>query len=53
MAEGWPSSEAENLARLKDAGVPLERGVPKCLRCKGESTSYFSQNHRDPLSNLP
>ncbi|KAL9004054.1 MAG: hypothetical protein Q9188_003119 [Gyalolechia gomerana] len=35
MAEGWPSSEAENLARLKDAGVPFERGVPKCLRCKG------------------
>ncbi|KAL9027474.1 MAG: hypothetical protein Q9196_004011 [Gyalolechia fulgens] len=35
MAEGWPSSETENLARLKDAGVPFERGIPKCLRCKG------------------
>ncbi|KAL8926999.1 MAG: hypothetical protein Q9208_002544 [Pyrenodesmia sp. 3 TL-2023] len=34
MAEGWPSSEEENLERLKDAGVPYERGVPKCLRCK-------------------
>ncbi|KAL8752473.1 MAG: hypothetical protein Q9184_005722 [Pyrenodesmia sp. 2 TL-2023] len=34
MAEGWPSSEAENLERLKDAGIPYERGVPKCLRCK-------------------
>ncbi|KAL8720293.1 MAG: hypothetical protein Q9225_002831 [Loekoesia sp. 1 TL-2023] len=35
LAEGWPSSEAENLERLKDAGVPYERGIPKCLRCKG------------------
>ncbi|KAL8973643.1 MAG: hypothetical protein Q9197_002116 [Variospora fuerteventurae] len=34
MAEVWPSSEEENLERLKDAGVPYERGVPKCLRCK-------------------
>ncbi|KAI4179057.1 MAG: hypothetical protein L6R41_008065 [Letrouitia leprolyta] len=34
MAEGWPSSEEENLARLKDAGVPYERGIPKCFRCK-------------------
>ncbi|KAL8904130.1 MAG: hypothetical protein Q9207_003481 [Kuettlingeria erythrocarpa] len=34
MAEGWPSSEEENLERLKDAGIPYARGVPKCLRCK-------------------
>ncbi|KAL8833138.1 MAG: hypothetical protein Q9170_004470 [Blastenia crenularia] len=34
MAEGWPSSEEENLERLKDAGIPYERGIPKCLRCK-------------------
>ncbi|KAL9600494.1 MAG: hypothetical protein Q9219_003145 [cf. Caloplaca sp. 3 TL-2023] len=38
MAEGWPSSESENLERLKDAGVSFERGVPKCFRCKGTST---------------
>ncbi|KAL8731048.1 MAG: hypothetical protein Q9166_003699 [cf. Caloplaca sp. 2 TL-2023] len=35
LAEVWPASEEENLARLKDAGVPYERGIPKCLRCKG------------------
>ncbi|KAL8657231.1 MAG: hypothetical protein Q9226_002126 [Calogaya cf. arnoldii] len=37
MADMWPSSEEENLVRLQDAGVPYERGIPKCLRCKGES----------------
>ena len=35
MAEVWPASEEENLERLKDAGIPMERGLPKCLRCKG------------------
>ncbi|KAI4246375.1 MAG: hypothetical protein L6R40_002043 [Gallowayella cf. fulva] len=38
LAEVWPASEEENLARLEDAGVPYERGIPKCLRCKGETT---------------
>ena len=36
LAEVWPASEEENLARLKDAGAPYERGITKCLRCKGE-----------------
>ncbi|KAL8798657.1 MAG: hypothetical protein Q9182_006490 [Xanthomendoza sp. 2 TL-2023] len=35
LAEVWPASEEENLARLKDAGSPYERGIPKCIRCKG------------------
>ncbi|KAL8805940.1 MAG: hypothetical protein Q9200_005227 [Gallowayella weberi] len=34
LAEVWPASEEENLARLKDAGAPYERGIPKCIRCK-------------------
>ncbi|KAL8859012.1 MAG: hypothetical protein Q9178_004493 [Gyalolechia marmorata] len=34
LAEVWPASEEENLARLKDAGAPFERGITKCLRCK-------------------
>ncbi|KAL8707746.1 MAG: hypothetical protein Q9220_007266 [cf. Caloplaca sp. 1 TL-2023] len=34
LAEVWPSSEEENLERLKDAGIPFERGIPKCFRCK-------------------
>lgn len=35
LAPLWPKSDAENLERLKNAGVPYERGIPKCLRCKG------------------
>ncbi|KAL9580602.1 MAG: hypothetical protein Q9212_004397 [Teloschistes hypoglaucus] len=34
LAAVWPTSEAENMERLKDAGIPYERGIPKCLRCK-------------------
>lgn len=35
-AAGWPSSPEENLERLKDAGLPYERGIPKCHRCDGK-----------------
>ena len=31
--EGWPSSPEENLERLKDAGISVERGIPKCNNC--------------------
>lgn len=34
-AQGWPASPEENLERLKDAGLPMDRGVPKCGRCGG------------------
>ena len=37
MAESWPANDEENHERLKDAGVPIDRGIPKCLRCKGGS----------------
>lgn len=36
-AQGWPSSAAENLERLSDAGVTMDRGIPKCPRCNGIS----------------
>jgi len=36
-AEGWPALPEENLERLKDAGLPYERGIPKCNRCNGNS----------------
>ena len=39
-AEGWPSSPEENLERLKDAGLPYERGVPKCNRCNGKRHAF-------------
>ncbi|KAL6721520.1 hypothetical protein ACLMJK_000624 [Lecanora helva] len=31
----WPGSEEENLERLTSAGMPMERGIPKCTRCDG------------------
>jgi len=37
MAASWPESTEENLERLKDAGMPLDRGIPKCNRCDGTS----------------
>ncbi|KAL8689282.1 MAG: hypothetical protein Q9218_005014 [Villophora microphyllina] len=43
LAAVWPSSDAENLERLEDAGVPYERGIPKCLRCKGRRPELTSQ----------
>ncbi|MCJ1397213.1 hypothetical protein MMC11_000405 [Xylographa trunciseda] len=33
LKEGWPSSPEENQRRLKDAGIPVERGIPKCSNC--------------------
>lgn len=38
LKQGWPSSLEENLERLKDAGIPVERGIPKCSNCDGESS---------------
>lgn len=38
--EGWPESKADNLERLKDAGLPVDRGIPKCGRCGGESSTF-------------
>ncbi|KUJ18422.1 uncharacterized protein LY89DRAFT_48531 [Mollisia scopiformis] len=31
-ADGWPTPE-ENLERLNDAGVAVDRGIPKCNNC--------------------
>ena len=31
--EIWPSSTEENMARLEDAGEPVDRGIPKCRNC--------------------
>ena len=36
LASVWPSSPEENLERLKDAGIAMERGISKCVRCKGD-----------------
>ncbi|KAL6229752.1 hypothetical protein BDW75DRAFT_249334 [Aspergillus navahoensis] len=33
LRERWPSSVEENLERLKDAGLPYDRQIPKCSNC--------------------
>ena len=33
LVEKWPASPEENMTRLADAGVPLDRGVEKCSNC--------------------
>lgn len=33
MKDSWPPSPGVNLERLADAGIPVERGVPKCRNC--------------------
>lgn len=37
MKQGWPESPEENMERLKDAGLPMDRGIPKCIRCDGKA----------------
>ena len=37
MKQGWPETPEENIERLKDAGMPMERGIPKCMRCDGKT----------------
>ena len=36
LKDAWPTNPEENLERLKDAGVPVERGIPKCSNCDGK-----------------
>lgn len=31
--DSWPASPEENIARLEDAGEPVDRGIPKCSNC--------------------
>lgn len=52
LAEVWPTSEEENRVRLKDAGAPYERGIPKCLRCKGES-AFSTQGFERTIADSP
>ncbi|KAL8842030.1 MAG: hypothetical protein Q9205_005050 [Flavoplaca limonia] len=53
LADAWPSSEEENLVRLQDAGIPYERGIPKCLRCKGKSASLPKRLNQLSLTVCP
>ena len=40
LRQGWPETPEENIERLKDTGLSMERGIPKCSRCDGE-VSYL------------
>ena len=44
MEAKWPKSPEENLQRLDDAGLPFDRGVPYCIRCKGMQWLLSSYN---------
>jgi hypothetical protein len=34
MKERWPESAEENMERLADAGIAVDRGIPKCNNCE-------------------
>ena len=36
FAEDWPSSPEENVARLAEAGIPMDRMTQKCSNCDRE-----------------
>lgn len=38
--EKWPKDPAENVERLKDCGVPVDRRVPKCSNCNGTYSNH-------------
>ena len=42
LVDRWPATPEENLARLADAGIPLDRGVPLCSNCSklGHTTRH-------------
>lgn len=44
--QGWPESPEENIERLKDAGLPMERGIPKCMRCDGKTFTSICARRR-------
>lgn len=33
LSQGWPADPAENMERLKSAGLVVDRGVPLCSNC--------------------
>lgn len=37
FAEGWPTGPEENMTRLSNAGLPMDRLLPKCSNCSGIS----------------
>lgn len=46
MKEGWPKTPEENKERLRDAGIPVDRGIPKCSNCSGKYKFSCLKNNR-------
>jgi hypothetical protein len=41
MKERWPESADDNMERLANAGVAVDRGIPKCNNCKATLAIYL------------
>jgi hypothetical protein len=52
--DGWPASAEENLERLADAGVPVDRGIPKCGNCDelGHVAKNCPEEKREPTDKV-
>ena len=50
--QGWPATPDENLERLTNAGLPYERGIPKCGRCNGKLAKYVLLGRADTDTEL-
>ena len=50
MRAGWPTSVEDNESRLQDAGILMDRLVPKCRRCgeMGHITKACTQDYTPP-----
>lgn len=44
MKDRWPESDDDNLDRLADAGIAVDRGVSKCNNCKSSILVIFLLN---------
>lgn len=44
MKARWPESDEDNLDRLADAGIAVDRGVSKCNNCKSSFLTVSPHN---------